>query len=61
MLYEVITIELAQLLGEIRERRHEALSHLQRILQIDPEQTDSLDKALEIAEALQREFSYNFV
>jgi len=52
-----VRIELAQLLGEIRERRHEALSHLQRILQIDPEQTDSLDKALEIAEALQREFA----
>jgi predicted Zn-dependent protease len=39
----------------MHERRHEALAHLQRILQIDPEQTDSLDRALEIAEALQRE------
>ncbi|MBW2493324.1 MAG: tetratricopeptide repeat protein, partial [Deltaproteobacteria bacterium] len=47
--------ELAQLLGEMHERRNEALAHLQRILQIDAEQTDSLDKALEIAEALQRE------
>ena len=50
-----IRIELAQLLGEMEERRHEALAHLQRILQIDPEQIDSLDKALEIAEALQQE------
>ncbi len=50
-----IRVELAQLLGETHERRHEALAHLQRILQIDPEQTDSLDKALEIAEALHRE------
>ena len=50
-----VRVELAQLLGEMDERRHEALAHLQRILQIDPDQTESLDKALEIAEALQRE------
>ncbi len=50
-----IRVELAQLLGEVRERRHEALAHLQRILQIDPDQTESLDRALEIAEALQQE------
>jgi tetratricopeptide (TPR) repeat protein len=50
-----VRVELAQLLGEMRERRHEALAHLQRILQIDPEQIDSLDHALEIAESLQQE------
>ncbi|MFV1977900.1 MAG: tetratricopeptide repeat protein [Myxococcota bacterium] len=49
-----VRVELAQLLGEMHERRHEALEHLQRILQIDPDQTESLDKALEIAEALQQ-------
>jgi len=50
-----IRAELAQLLGQMHERRHEALAHLQRILQIDPDQTESLDKALEIAEVLQEE------
>jgi tetratricopeptide (TPR) repeat protein len=50
-----VRVELAQLLGEIPERRQEALAHLQRTLQIDPDQLESLDKALEIAEALQRE------
>ncbi len=50
-----VRVELAQLLGEIHERRHEALTHLQRILQINPDQTESLDKALEIAETLQQE------
>ena len=50
-----VRIELAQLLGEMPERRHEALAHLQRILQIDPDQTESLDKALEVAESLQQE------
>ena len=50
-----VRVELAQLLGEMHERRHEALAHLQRILQIDPDQTESLDMALEIAEALQQE------
>ena len=50
-----VRVELAQLLGEIHECRHEALAHAQRILQIDPDQSESLDKAIEIAEALQHE------
>ncbi len=50
-----IRIELAQLLAEMQERRFEALAHIQRILQIDPDQSESLDKAIEIAEELQRE------
>jgi len=50
-----VRVELAQLLAEFGERPHEALAHLQRILQIDPDQTEALDRALEIAEALQRE------
>ena len=50
-----VRAELAQLLGKIHERRHEALAHVQRVLQIDPDQSESLDKAIEIAEALQHE------
>ncbi len=50
-----VRVELAQLLGEINERRPEALAHLQRTLQIDPDQSESLDKAIEIAEAQQLE------
>ena len=50
-----VRIELADLLTAMPARRPAALLHLRRILQIDPDQSESLDRALDLAEALQRE------
>jgi tetratricopeptide (TPR) repeat protein len=54
-----VRIELAELLTAMPARRPAALLHLRRILQIDPDQSESLDRALDLAEALQRESGAN--
>jgi len=50
-----LRLELAELLTSLPERRHEALAHLQRILQIDPEHDTALEQGLDLAETLQQE------
>jgi tetratricopeptide (TPR) repeat protein len=50
-----VRVELAQLLAAMPARRPAALLHLRRVLQIDPDQSESLDQALDLAMALQRE------